>query len=143
MSASRIVIAQFCDDVRHETGNKYSLMGCYGDELIIDKLPAALSKLCAQIRAITPIDRPFIKLIFRAFLLDDCIAEIDMPISESTTHSSRPGVSYMGVMAIMAFSPLVILEPCHLRIEAETEDGILHGSRLFIRERTSEDSPLL
>lgn len=34
------------DDVRNEKGNKISLMGVYGDEIVVESLPAALTKLC-------------------------------------------------------------------------------------------------
>lgn len=34
-----------CDDVRKETGNKYSLMGVYGKKLILKNLPAVLPKM--------------------------------------------------------------------------------------------------
>ena len=44
------------------------------------------------------------------------------------------------VVAAMSFSPLLIAEPCQLRIEAETEDGvIIPGGSLKIRERLPED----
>ncbi|MDY6954284.1 MAG: hypothetical protein SWE60_22490 [Thermodesulfobacteriota bacterium] len=35
-----------CDDVREETGNKYSLMGVYGADLVFANFPALLPKLC-------------------------------------------------------------------------------------------------
>ena len=35
MTQHRTVIAQFCDDVRQEIGNKFSLMGCYGTDLYV------------------------------------------------------------------------------------------------------------
>jgi len=38
-----------CDDVREETGNKYSLMGVYGAELVFANLPALLPKLCLSV----------------------------------------------------------------------------------------------
>ena len=38
-----------CDDVRQETGNKYSLMGVYGADLVFAQLPALLPKLCVCI----------------------------------------------------------------------------------------------
>ena len=35
-----------CDDIREEKNNKFSLMGMYGKEIIFNKLPALLPKLC-------------------------------------------------------------------------------------------------
>jgi hypothetical protein len=48
MTAQRTVIAQFCDDVRQEIGNKFSLMGCYGSDLYVPAFPITLPKLCAR-----------------------------------------------------------------------------------------------
>lgn len=35
-----------CDDVRNEVGNKLSLMGIYGPELWVGRLPVAMPRLC-------------------------------------------------------------------------------------------------
>jgi hypothetical protein len=41
------MVALFCDDVRNEVGNKLSLMGVYGQDLLLREFPATLPKLCA------------------------------------------------------------------------------------------------
>lgn len=142
MSQGRIVVTQFCDDVRYEVGNKYSLIGCYGDEMIVDKLPALLPKLCVQIRAFTTIDQVFTKLVLRAFLGEELIAEANIEFGKISADDAPADATRMGIMTFMFFSPLGITEPCQLRIEAETENGILSGGKLKIRERTIEDQPL-
>lgn len=146
MTEARSLVALFCDDVRHEVGNKYSLMGCYGDELIIEKLPALLPKLCVQLRAQTPLDRPFKKLIFRAFLNDDLLAEIEMPEDQlehaAAVIGAREDALRLTIMAIMGLSPLAVSEPSILRVEAETEDGVLRGGHLRFRQRTADDPPI-
>ena len=142
MSQSRIVVTQFCDDVRYEVGNKYSLIGCYGDEMIVDKLPALLPKLCVQIRAFTTTDKVFTKLVLRAFLGEELIAEANIEFGKISADDAPADATRMGIMTFMFFSPLGITEPSLLRIEAETEDGILSGGKLRIRERTIEDLPL-
>lgn len=136
MNVSRIIISQFCDDIRRETGNKYSLMGCYGNELLVEKLPVLLPKLCVQVRVITPIDKPFSKLIIRAMMNDDIIAEMDVVSGEITPQIPSgiddPVRTELSVM--MTFSPLPITEPSKLRIEAETDNEILRGGILLFRE---------
>lgn len=140
MNAGRIVITQFCDDVRYEVGNKYSLIGCYSDELIVDKLPALLPKLGVQIRAFTPIDKVFSQLALRAFLGDDMIAEANIEFDKVSPNDAPADATRMGIMTFMFFSPLGITEPCTLRIEAETEEGTLIGGKLRIRERGPQDA---
>jgi len=136
VNVSRTVISQFCDDIRHEVGNKYSLMGCYGNELLVENLPVLLPKLCVQVRVITPIDKPFSKLIIRALMNDDIIAE--MNVTPDTTIPQMPsGIDNpirTELSVIMTFSPLPITEPSKLRIEAEADDKILRGGILLFRE---------
>jgi len=133
---SRTVISQFCDDIRHESGNKYSLMGCYGNELLVENLPSLLPKLCVQVRAITPIDKPFTKLLIRAKMNDEIIAEINVlpngPITPNSSVIDAPIRSELSVMIVL--SPLAIAESGKLRIEAETDDEILRGGVLLFRE---------
>lgn len=144
--SSGLVIAQFCDDIRQEIGGKITLVGCYGSEMIIDKLPAVLPKLCAQISVFTPFGRPFERLLLRANLNGDTLAEIEMPTREMNESIQKkqlkPELGLLSAMALMAFSPLPVNEPCKLRIEAETEYGIILGSFLTIRERTLDDPPI-
>ncbi len=135
MNTSRIVISQFCDDIRQEAGNKYSLMGCYGNELLVEKLPVLLPKLCVQVRVITPVDKPFSKLIIRAVMNNEILAEMNVISGETTTQipSGIDDPVRMELSVMMAFSPLPITEPSQLRIEAETENEILRGGTLLFR----------
>ena len=149
MNDNRIVVAEFCDDIRHEVGFKYSLMGCYsGGELIVDSLPIVLPKLFTSIIALSPIDKPFLSLTFRAYLNTDLISENEIPaqslkenyasIIDKANDSSR-----FSITIHMGFVPLVIQQNSVLRIEAETEDGIIKGSRLSIRQRLETDPPVI
>lgn len=142
MSASRTATTLFCDDIRHEVGNKYSLIGCYGSELLVEKLPLVLPKLCAHVRIITPIDKSFTNLKIRAYLNEDTIAEMNYspedirkPESSLVENSIRAELNIM-----MVFSPLPITELSKLRIEAEADDDVLRGGILIIRENSSENN---
>lgn len=142
MDNPRIVVATFCDDIRHEVGQKVSLIGCYGSELIVDKLPALLPKLCAYILFLTPSESPISRLVLRARLNGDVIAEMEVPESVHADLQQKANNSELGragVRAMMVFSPLPLNEPCKLQIEAETEEGVVPGSFLRIRERTEDD----
>src|SRR5437867_1978542 len=41
----REITSLLCDDVRQELGNKLSLMGVYGDSIIVPEVPAVLPRL--------------------------------------------------------------------------------------------------
>lgn len=145
VAKSRVVVTQFCDDIRHELGNKFSLMGCYlGGELIIDKLPAALPRLCAQVTAVAPLDQPFEKLTLQATLNDETIAVLS--ISEEMLSQAKDvlkgapaGATNLKAVAFLVFSPLYIEKTSVLKIKAETEDGELSGGLITLRERTADD----
>ena len=142
--SNRLLVVQYCDDVRQEIGNKYSLMGCYSDELIVEALPTALPKLYAHIRAITPIDHPFEKLIVRAFLNDEAIGEHEIPSALMRNWWARAQLVSNGklfsVVSMMAFVPIAFNERSTLRVDAETEEESLNGSSLIIRARNAEGS---
>lgn len=135
MNADRYVAVYFCDDVRQEVGNKFSLMGCYSGELLVEKLPAALPKLCAEVRIVTPIERPFEKAIMRAYLNEDVLGELELPVQDAK--KSMPVLdeitTRMTMRAIMNFSPFLIEREGVLRIEVETEEGVLKGGRLRLQ----------
>jgi hypothetical protein len=35
-----------CDDIRAETGHKYSLMGLYDEAIVVESVPGRIAKLC-------------------------------------------------------------------------------------------------
>lgn len=46
MKIANRISAIVCDDIRNEAGHKHSLMGIYGTEIVLNKLPAILPQLC-------------------------------------------------------------------------------------------------
>lgn len=43
----------YCDDIRQELGSKFSYMGVYGSDLVLQSLPATLPKLCIAVKLVT------------------------------------------------------------------------------------------
>lgn len=56
-----------CDDVRNELGNKISIMGVYGREVIVNKIPAFLRQL-ALVIILEDIIKPFEHVKVKFFL---------------------------------------------------------------------------
>lgn len=135
-NADRFLTATFCDDIRHETGNKLSLMGCYQGELFVTAMPSTLSKLCVYASAWTLKEKPFKALMFRIVLNDEIeVARVEIA-SKDLAGSGKirdPGATRKKVSAAMMFSPFVIEKPGSLRVTAMSEDGELVGSRLLIK----------
>jgi hypothetical protein len=144
----RFATTLFCDDVRQEVGNKVSLMGCYGHELFVEKFPIALPKLCGHVRVVTPIERPFLTVRFKAFVGEDLLPQtIDVPKSLlDKLFAEMPrnlDATMLQVGAILSFVPFFAPGPTSLRIMAETEEGELLAGRLWIKTLESKvaDAP--
>ena len=83
-TSQRSIHVIWCDDVRHEMGNKPSLMGVYTDQLVMPMLPASVHRLCACVQVATPIDRPFKDLEVRIMRSDtsEPVAVLAIPPDE-------------------------------------------------------------
>jgi hypothetical protein len=57
MTNPRVAACLFCDDIRHEVGNKISLVGVYGGDMIFPMAPPTLlPKFCAMVMVISDVD---------------------------------------------------------------------------------------
>jgi hypothetical protein len=76
MKIAQKIHTLLCDDVRDEEGGKKSLMGIYAQNIIFEKLPTILSRLCLVI-FIENIKASFkkIKVILKAPESDDFVME--------------------------------------------------------------------
>jgi hypothetical protein len=128
----RFVTSQFCDDIRNEAGNKFSLMGCYTSSLQVQSFPASLPKLCAEIRMFTPLDRPWGKLAVRIMRGDTALGEVQFPAQDKTAIAPLEGAQWFQAIAFFVMTPFVIEAPCAIRVEVETEEGILRAGSLWI-----------
>lgn len=137
MTEERFISAQVCDDIRQEVGNKYSLIGCYGSSMLVNAFPVVLPKLCAFVRTYTAIDKPFSKLIIRVFRADQMLTEIEVPLQAlaSIRAAELPlGARFLIVGTAVVLSPFPVEEPCVLRLEVETEEGLLNGGMFRIEK---------
>ena len=144
MKESRFVVAQFCDDIRREIGNKFSLMGCFGSEVIVNKLPAGLEKLCAHVRVFSTREDPIRSLVVRAYLNNELIATVDVPkvhLGDSfRQHAPETGKLLASHNVMLMLSSIYVVDKSLVRIEAETERETLTGPSVEIRARTSEEA---
>jgi hypothetical protein len=134
VSADRFISTQFCDDIRHEVGNKWSLIGCYGSTIQVAPMPSVLPKLCAMVKVCTPIDRPLEKLAVRLVREDKPLAEITFP-PEGLTASpvgAQPDAKWRISLAMFVMSPFPVDTPFRVSVEAETEEGVLNGGGIWI-----------
>lgn len=135
-TSDRVLTAIFCDDIRHEVGNKMSFMGCYQNELFVPMAPIALTKLCVYVTLLTPIARPVRSLRFRVLMDDDKeLARVEIPDEAfaNRTVVSEGAATRTSVSAAMMFSPFTIEKGSVLRVLADTDEGEVVGPRLLVK----------
>ncbi len=134
MSAERFISFQFCDDIRHEVGNKFSLIGCYTGVIQIEPIPSVMPKLCAMVKVHTSIERPFSKLVVRILRENKPVAELAFPAEAFDTQPQMLlGATGQQVVAMIVMAPFPVESACDLRVEAETEEGTIVGGSVWIR----------
>ncbi|MGB5103262.1 MAG: hypothetical protein WBO04_08075 [Steroidobacteraceae bacterium] len=136
MADSRFVDCIYCDDIRNEVGNKLTLVGCYGADLVIERAPATLPKLCVLAKMFTPVDQPFERLTLRVVVGETLLAELQLPRGQFD-QPVREDSRWLVINAAMTLSPFFIEQDCTVRVEAESEDGTLIGPKLRVRQRTA------
>ncbi|MCI0437095.1 MAG: hypothetical protein L0271_26155 [Gemmatimonadetes bacterium] len=135
MTENRTVIAQFCDDVRQEIGNKFSLMGCYGTDLYVPKFPHTLAKLCVFVIVRTPAEEPFRSLVIRVVRDQEVLAELAADPDRLASADQPPEwARWISMTSILVVAPLRLAAPCHLRVQAETEAGVVESGRFLIKQ---------
>ncbi|MDP2811517.1 MAG: hypothetical protein Q8O34_15350 [Rhodocyclaceae bacterium] len=142
-NTDRFLTATFCDDIRHEMGNKLSLMGCYQGELIVPAAPVVLPKLCVYASAWTPKERPFKSLTLRVVQDDEIeLARLEIPTQplDEVAQIQDATATRKTVSTAIAFSPFFIEKPMSIRLMAITEEGEIIGPRLLIKVVVAQDS---
>jgi hypothetical protein len=135
----RYAHAIFCDDIRQEVGNKQSYMGVYISEMILPSLPFILQKLCCQVSVVTPIERPFQKLVFRLLKDDQVIGEkaVASEMLGTLPDSPHAGPLHKEQRILTSISTFLLLglrieQPCVFRIRVETEEGEIKANGLSV-----------
>lgn len=128
--ANRSLEVIYSDDVRHEVSGKISYIGCYNSQLWVQSFPLTLPKLCVSMWARIPHSNLPKHVTFRLLKDTDVLfeQESDVPQPQSTWdlwEGSRPADMEMftALSTTIIFSPMVLEEPCYLRVRAFTDDG--------------------
>ncbi len=135
MTENRTVIAQFCEDFRQEIGNKFSLMGCYGSDLYVPKFPITLPKLCVFVYVRTPKEHPFGTLTLRVMRAEQALATLSANPDRLDNDEEMPGwARWQTMTGVLVMAPFHAVEPCDLRVQAETESEVIESGRFVIKK---------
>lgn len=145
-TSQRSIHVIWCDDVRHEMGNKPSLMGVYTEQLVMPMLPASVNRLCAYVQLATPIDRPFKDLDVRILRNDatEPVAIMAIPKDELDKNNrlffesnsqlqSEDQMKAMGLTFMVVMGPLDLTEDTKwFQVVANTGDDLMESFKLKI-----------
>lgn len=132
---ARQVEVIYCDDIRQELGSKFSYMGVYGADLVLQSFPVTLPKLCLAVKVITGVDDPFDELEVLVLQGDDeeeilGTGQIPLPTQESFAENSSKVIV---VQTFLMLSPFQIDKETILRVKAKTGAEVLKGLALRIK----------
>jgi hypothetical protein len=133
--------AMYCDDIRVEMGNKHSLIGVYHGDVIIDSLPASLSKLCVWVTVVTDAGHPFEKL--RISLVQGEEENTLYEANADDLPKNLEGPSEEVAVGIIALPNFYVEKETFLCVIVETESEVLRGRRLRIRKKQDKSPPRL
>jgi len=125
----------FCDDIRHEIGNKFTLVGCYGKELYIQELPSKLNKLCVHFCIQSRGYEEVIERIRVEVLVNNKVSnslEFDVEYKEQ---QESEDLSLNGGFELPS---LDIEEGMTIELQAKINDVAFHGAKLTIKKHPQD-----
>jgi hypothetical protein len=144
MTGDRYVNVIYCDDIRHEIGNKLSFIGVYAGELLVQSFPVTLPKLCLFVSISTPSERPFQQLRLRILKDEEVLLE-----SEIAQEQVLAAVAAAKMQALqrsgddprltahleLVATPLSFTAPARIRVRVTTESEELKGRALRVMQQ--------
>jgi hypothetical protein len=138
----------FCDDIRHEIGNKTSYVGVYRSILYgQDKLPFVIPKLGIVATYRQPADWERLPMSLSVFLPgdgDSASIQSSFPAENEPTWPRHPpspdGERYLEYAAYLLLSPLVIQEFGHIRVRAYRGEEMFRLGCLSIEPQRRSDA---
>ncbi|MBL8268045.1 hypothetical protein [Steroidobacter sp.] len=131
---ARTLSVTWCDDIRHEVGNKLSFMGVYTGGLVVPTLPTTLPRLCAWFTATAPVSEPFNRIAAKIIRDDGFILGHTPEVKVQPLPSNLPdGRNIQSLNGGLFISPLDLVEKCrYVQLIVTTESDELTSAKLWI-----------
>jgi len=142
MTSERVAFCVFCDDVRPEVGNKLSLMGLYGGDMIAPgPAPVVLSKLCIVLWIIADIDDPPQRVGVRVLMPPDESERVKLDLPPLGVLVHPEGALRLHAQAVIPMTPFLLDREGFIQVMVETERETLRAGRLMVRFVDPAPSP--
>ena len=140
MAEARVATCLFCDDIRQEVGNKISLMGVYGGDLILalPAQPVLIPRLGAFVSLITDLDDAPERVTMTVYVPPGRteIVKIELPALPPPA-SQFDGATKSHYRFMIQFPPVTVSEEGFIEIILETEREVIRAGRLNVRFQPS------
>lgn len=137
-------ITIFCDDIRFEQHGKYSVIGCYGPDMIVSEFPALLPKFACLVQLRFPATRLLpmtLKVYFPGDAEDAPGFSQQIHPGEDTDPAPAPaevlaqGVDPLrGVLYPLVLSPLPLQQPGRIKVRVSHGDKIIRAGTLVVKK---------
>lgn len=139
------VIAIFCDDIREEKSEQQTLVGILPDNIVLDRIPGALSRIGFYVRIHAPVDSPLNDVSLIITESDGKIVPLstfEQSIIEESRKASRDnGFSYVGLVTRALAVPFNVSKAGLVHINVLIDGAEYHaGSLNFIEAQVSSDA---
>lgn len=133
-AASTYVHTLWCDDIRHEMGNKQSVMGIYPVDIVVAELPAVLQRLASLTHLVTPIELPPCPVMLRLLIDDVVIFEQQQELQPELPELAARGYTRKTMLFGVTLAPLALPAGCkYLQMTVRLGDEpALEGNKLWI-----------
>ena len=140
------VIAIFCDDIRDEKSEQQTLVGILPDNIVLDRIPGALSKIGFYVRIHAPLDLPLKDVSLTITESDGKVVPLSTfeqsIIEESRKVSRDNGFSYVGLVTRAMAVPFNVSKAGLVHITVSIDGAEYHaGSLNFIEAKALPDAP--
>lgn len=139
----------FCDDVRYEIGDKFSLIGVYNNYLVMDQMPGTIAQIhaCVAFRNyVWADDEVVFRILFEDATTDAHVLLIEDRASFVPLEDAVPGDPafenrYQEIRWNFRISPLTVTGPGRLKARAYIGDDEYRLGSLEIEGSTTEPPP--
>lgn len=132
-------VAIFCDDIRHELGNKVTLVGTYGADMFVPEFPVFVPRMGVSVRILRALGARKHPIVIRVGRNDGTtIAEAVIPLSvdrKRVVQDGQDGPTRSTSIAGLSLPPMSFAGPCTIRVSVEVEGQTYMAGKLHISKR--------
>jgi hypothetical protein len=134
MCAERVANCIFCDDIRAEIGNKFSLMGIYGGDIIFPLPPQSIlvPKFGILAQLITDLDDVPDKITITIYIPPNRQEFLKLEMSKPPLEHEE-GATKAHLRAILQCPPFSVSEEGYIETMIDTGRETIRAGRIFVR----------